>query len=86
MFLVIKDRHAAEAMRRLARPVAADPAIVAGDSGAAGLVGLLALLAEPALGPAREYLRLGPASRVLVVNTEGATDPVGYERIVSGEQ
>ncbi|HSE50820.1 MAG TPA: diaminopropionate ammonia-lyase [Gemmatimonadales bacterium] len=85
MFLVIEDRHAAEAMRRLARPVAGDPAIVAGESGAAGLGGLLALLTEPALEPARQHLRLGPASRVLVVNTEGATDPVGYERIVRGE-
>jgi diaminopropionate ammonia-lyase len=85
MFLVIEDRHAAEAMRRLARPVADDPAIVAGESGAAGLGGLLALLREPALGPAREYLRLGSASRVLVINTEGATDPVGYERIVRSE-
>ena len=86
MFLVIEDRHAAEAMRRLARPVPGDPAIVAGESGAAGLGGLLALLREPALGPAREHLRLGPPSRVLVVNTEGATDPVGYERIVSGKR
>lgn len=86
MFLVIEDRHAAEAMRRLARPVDRDPAIVAGESGAAGLGGLLALLTEPALAPARAQLRLGPASRVLVINTEGATDPVGYEKIVSGKQ
>ena len=86
MFLVIEDRHAAAAMRRLAGPVASDPVVVAGESGAAGLGGLLALLSEPALAPAREWLRLGPASRVLVINTEGATDPVGYERIVSGKQ
>jgi len=85
MFLVIEDRHAAEAMRRLAGPVAGDPLIVAGESGAAGLGGLLALLSEPGLAPAREQLRLGPASRVLVINTEGATDPVGYARAVSGE-
>jgi diaminopropionate ammonia-lyase len=85
MFLVIEDRHAAEAMRRLARPAADDPAIVAGESGAAGLGGLLALLSEPALGPARQHLRLGPASRVLVINTEGATDPVGYAKAVNSE-
>lgn len=85
MFLVIEDRHAADAMRRLAFPVAGDPAIVAGESGAAGLAGLLALLREPGLAPAREYLRLGPASRVLVINTEGATDPVGYAKAVNSE-
>jgi diaminopropionate ammonia-lyase len=85
MFLVIEDRHAAAAMRRLARPVGGDPAIVAGESGAAGLGGLLALLTEPALAPAREHLRLGSASRVLVINTEGATDPAGYAKAVNSE-
>ncbi len=73
-------------MRRLARPVEGDPVIVAGESGAAGLAGLLALLEEPRLAPAKEFLRLGHATSVLVINTEGATDPVGYERIVNSEQ
>ncbi len=53
--------------------------------GLLGLAGLLALLREPGLAPAREYLRLGPASRVLVINTEGATDPVGYAKAVNSE-
>ena len=72
-------------MRRLARPEAGDPAIVAGESGAAGLAGLLALMEEPRLAPAKEFLGLGPKSTVLVINTEGATDPVGYARIVRRE-
>ena len=36
----------------------------------------------PELQAARRFLRLGPASRVLLINTEGATDPVGYRRVV----
>jgi diaminopropionate ammonia-lyase len=82
LFMTVEDRYAGEAMRRLARPVGGDPPIVAGESGAAGLAGLLALLDAPELGSAREFLRLGPETRVLLINTEGATDPAGYRRIV----
>lgn len=65
-------------MRRLAEGVGEDPPLVAGESGAAGVAGLLAAR-ESAL---REALGLGPESRVLVVGTEGATDPDTYRRIV----
>jgi len=82
VFLTIPDELAEDAMRRLAYPSGADPAIVAGESGAAGLAGLLALCEAPGLGSAQEFLSLGPSSRILVINTEGATDPVGYRRIV----
>ncbi|HEV8358684.1 MAG TPA: diaminopropionate ammonia-lyase [Gemmatimonadales bacterium] len=82
LFITVEDRYAEAAMRRLARPEPGDPAIVAGESGAAGLAGLLALLEAPELLSAREFLRLGAATRVLLINTEGATDPVGYRRVV----
>jgi diaminopropionate ammonia-lyase len=82
LFLAIEDRYAEAAMRRLARPAGQDPMVVAGESGAAGLGGLLALLEAPELALARRFLRLDPATTVLVINTEGATDPEGYRRIV----
>jgi len=82
LFLTVEDRYAEAAMRRLARPEPGDPAITAGESGAAGLAGLLALLEAPELAAARGFLHLGPASRVLLINTEGATDPEGYRRVV----
>ena len=85
MFVTIEDRFADSAMRMLARPDGDDPPIVAGASGAAGLGGLLALGIEPRLGAARAMLELGPDSAVLVVNTEGANDPVAYERVVGRE-
>ena len=82
LFLTVEDRYAEAAMRKLAHPVGGDPPIVAGESGAAGLAGLLALLTAPELRLAKEFLELGPGRRVLVINTEGATDPVGYRRVV----
>jgi diaminopropionate ammonia-lyase len=82
LFLVIEDRYAEMAMRRLANPLEIDSAIEAGESGAAGLGGLLALLDAPELAEARHFLELGPTRHVLVVNTEGATDPEGYHRVV----
>jgi len=81
LFLSIEDRHAEEAVRRLWRPAAGDPRIEAGESGAAGLAGLLALCREPALRGARDRLRLGRRTAVLLINTEGATDPEGFRRI-----
>ncbi len=67
-FVTVEDSDAADAMRLLARD-----GIVSGESGAAGLAGLLAW---------RDQLGLGPTDIVLVVSTEGATDPVGYARLV----
>lgn len=73
-FLAIPDAAVVDAMRRLAQE-----GIVSGESGAAGLAGLLLAAADPA---ARTALALGPESRVLAFSTEGATDPALYARLV----
>lgn len=78
-FMTVQDQDALDVMRRLAAPVAGDPAIVAGESGGAGLAGVIALLRDPEQAAA---IGLGPQARVLVINTEGATDPAVYARIV----
>lgn len=79
VLVAVDDARAADAMRRLA---AAE--IVAGESGAASLAGLTELLESPGRGAveARARLGLGPRSSVLVLVTEGATDPEGYARWV----
>lgn len=79
-FMTVEDGDAIAVMRRLARPVAGDPAIVAGESGGVGLAGLIKVAGDPAL---REAIGLGPNSRVFLINTEGATDPVLYDRLVN---
>lgn len=77
-FMVVEEDSAPEVMRRLASPLAGDPAIVAGESGGAGLAGLLSVLRDPVLAA---RIGLGPEARVLVINSEGATDPALYARI-----
>ena len=77
--VTLDEDEAVAAMRRLAFPAAGDPAIVAGESGATGLAGLLSCLRDPA---AKEALGLGVGSRILVFNSEGATDPAIYAGIV----
>jgi diaminopropionate ammonia-lyase len=78
-FMTVEDADAVAMMNRLARPSPGDPAIVGGESGVAGLAGLMRATADPAIAKA---LGLDISSRVLVINTEGATDPVQYEALV----
>jgi len=77
MFVAIDDEWAREAMRALA-----GAGVVSGETGAAGLAGLLALLSGPEQERHRQLLGLTPESRVVVISTEGATDPVAYQHIV----
>ncbi len=78
-FLTVPDAAALEVMRLLSRGIAGDPTVVAGESAVAGLAGMLGALQDPETAAA---LGLGPASRVLVFGTEGATDPRLYREIV----
>ena len=71
--VAISDDEAHSAMRDLAAM-----GIVAGDCGAASLAGLRALVRDPACAELARSAGLGPASRVLLVSTEGATDPDAY--------
>lgn len=78
-FMTVDDDDAVHAMRRLARPVGGDPAVVAGESGAAGVAGLLRAAAAPDVAA---VLGLNGGSRVLAIVTEGATDPERYAGLV----
>jgi diaminopropionate ammonia-lyase len=77
--MTVDEEDAVAVMNRLARPRGNDPAIVAGESGGAGLAGLTRAAADPKI---RTALTLDEASRVFVINTEGATDPERYEELV----
>jgi diaminopropionate ammonia-lyase len=77
--VAIDDAYALEAMRRLARPVAGDAPIVAGETGGAGLGVLLAAHDD---GHLREVLALDARSRVLLLGSEGDTDPAIYREVV----
>jgi diaminopropionate ammonia-lyase len=75
--VTVQDAEAHAAMAELA---AAGLAI--GDCGAAPLAALRALADDPACAALREAVGLGPRSRVLLVATEGPTDPEAYGRAV----
>jgi len=79
-FVAVEDDQAREAMRLLA-----EAGIVAGESGAAGLAGLIELLEGSNAVEARSRLQITAAARVLLLVTEGATDPANWER-VTGRQ
>ena len=78
-FMTVEEDVAPEVMRRLATPLPGDPPVVSGESGGAGLAGLLAVLRQPDLAA---RIGLNGHARVLVINTEGATDPALYQSIV----
>ena len=85
-FASCPDEVAALGMRMLGNPLAGDPQIISGESGAV-TTGLLALLmTSPELAQTREQLGLDAHSRVLLVSTEGDTDPQQYLDIVWGGQ
>jgi diaminopropionate ammonia-lyase len=72
--IVVGDDEADQATRELA-----GLGIEAGESGAAGLAGLRALVEDPACAS----LRPGCLRQALVVVTEGATDPERYARVLA---
>lgn len=78
-FMTVEEDAALEVMRRLASPAGGDPPVVAGESGGAGLAGVITVLRDPELA---QKIGLDQNSRVLVINTEGATDPALYQKIV----
>jgi diaminopropionate ammonia-lyase len=77
LFVAVEDERAREAMRLLAAE-----RVTAGETGAAGLAGLLGLLTGPEAERMRARLDVGSTTRVLLVCTEGATDPASYREIV----
>ena len=85
LYLAIPDEYAVKAMQNLYFPFKSDTQIFSGESGAAGLAGLLALCQDKSLAEAKEKIGLNEDSRVLVFNTEGVTDPDNFEEIISRE-
>lgn len=77
-YMTVPEQEAVEVMNQLARPSSGDAPVVAGESGGAGLAGLMAAMRDP---QARELLGLDASSRVLLFNTEGATAPKIYREL-----
>ena len=79
-YMTVSDADAIAAMRHLAHAHGGDEPMIAGESGAAGLAGLIEASRTP---QDRALLGLDRDSRVLLVNTEGATDPEIYRKLTA---
>lgn len=79
-FLTIPDTLVGPAVRLLARPEGRDPVIEAGESAVAGLAALIAARNDPVLS---EALGLSPDARVLLIGSEGVTDPEIFAQIMA---
>lgn len=81
-FVKCPDYVAAKGMRVYGVPLAGDPFIVSGESGAATLGALMFIMQRPEYIPLREYLGLNRESEVLLINSEGNTDPTYFRKVV----
>jgi diaminopropionate ammonia-lyase len=76
LFVAVEDERAFDAVRRMA-----EAGLVSGETGAAGLAGLMELFTGDG-SRGREMLDVRPEARVLLISTEGSTDPESYRRIL----
>jgi diaminopropionate ammonia-lyase len=77
LFAAVDDERAREGMRALATA-----GVVAGETGAAGLAGLIELLTGDHAPSVRATLGVTRTTCALIFVTEGATDPDTYARVV----
>lgn len=82
VFMKVPDYTAARGMRILAVPLKGDPFVISGESGAVTLGALYAIMTEKASEGLKKTLGLGPDSNVLLINTEGNTDPIHFRQII----
>ena len=69
-------------MRVYAVPLAGDPFVVSGESGAVTLGALMYITEHPEYAELKDYLGLDSDSQVLLINSEGNTDPDYFRRVV----
>jgi diaminopropionate ammonia-lyase len=82
MFVSCDEHFAANGMRILGNPLYGDKRVVSGESGAVTTGVLYSILKDKNLKELRKQLKLGKDSKVLLISTEGDTDPEKYREIV----
>jgi diaminopropionate ammonia-lyase len=82
LFVAVDDYHAARGMRLYASPLGSDQRIISGESGAVTLGLLYALLKDKQFKELKEKLHIDKNSQILLINTEGDTDPDHYRQVV----
>ena len=70
-------------MKLLYNPYENDSKIISGESGAAGLAGLIKCLSDEKVKKLKKHIGLDKNSRILLFNTEGDTDKESFLRIIN---
>ncbi len=83
-FLMCADEIPRKGMKVLGNPLADDPRIISGESGAVTLGALFEIMTDNTFEKMRKDLDLNRDARVLLLSTEGDTDPEVYRGIVWG--
>ena len=76
------DWMSAMATRIYGVPLEGDPQIISGESGSVTMGFLYSIMMDPHFAEIKKALKLGPKSRVLLISTEGNTDPVRFREVV----
>ncbi|MCB2307415.1 diaminopropionate ammonia-lyase [Clostridium estertheticum] len=82
MYISCPDYVTARGMRILGNPLKEDPKVISGESGAVCLGMVSLILGDDNLKEIAGKLKLNKDSKILVISTEGDTDPISYKNIV----
>lgn len=82
MYISCPDYVTARGMRILGNPLKGDPKVISGESGAVCLGMVSLILGDSNLKEIAEKLNINKDSKILVISTEGDTDPISYKKIV----
>ncbi len=81
-FISAPDWVSAKGMRILGNPLVGDEKVISGESGAVTTGTLVSIMQDESLAELRKALKLDENSKVLLISTEGDTDPDKYRSIV----
>ncbi len=81
-FVSCPDWMSARGTRMYGVPLAGDPTIISGESGSVTMGLLASILCYPYYRDLKKALKLDENSQVLLISTEGNTDPVRFREVV----
>lgn len=81
-FASCPDWMSAKGTRMYGVPLSGDPMVVSGESGSITMGFLASIMTYDRYAPIREALDLNENSQVLLVSTEGNTDPIRFREVV----
>lgn len=81
-FISCGDEISAEGIRLLGRPTGNDAKVIAGESGSVTAGILHEIMTNSEFNSVKEQLGLDGDSKILLINTEGDTDPDNYRKVM----